>query len=245
MREGKNNNLLDERLRNSDYIKIIKLVNSEEPKYCFGIISACRGLGTQNTLTSDVTQYDIDRNNHKNREDSNLLLHNLLANKFRVLEVKGSYEEEGIGLVYETSYFVYTVAGREEELKEVLVELGKMFDQDAVMIIEGKNHTGELVWLREDTPEPETVKRFNKSKPHINFDQDSMSKVFTRVGTKKHGRRFQLKELVEHHLNYNITTLWAYDYDPYILKGRKMKDPKYLREFENNIKKRLDNLEEI
>lgn len=231
-----------ERLRNSDYSKIIRLLNTQEPKYCFGLISACRGLDIQGKSSVEITQHNIDENNHNNNVNSGILMHNLKANKFGVIEVRGTYREEGIGLVEEISYLVYTPEDRKEELKAILIELGKVFKQDTIMIID--NHIGKLEWLQPKA-KPSWIDKFNNSKPRINFNQDDLSDIFTRVGTRKHGRKFRVVSLEECYINYNITTLWAYDQDPCILKGRKMKDPKYLKEFENNIKNRLDNPDEM
>lgn len=227
-------NTISERLRNSDYSKIIKLVNSEDPKYCLGLISACRGLDTQGNPSPEITQHNIDENNHKNNVNSGILMHNLKANKFGVMEIRGTYREEGIGLVEEISYLVYTPESRKEELKAILVELGKVFKQDTIMIID--NHIVKLEWLQPKA-KPLWIDEFNRSKPHITFDQNNLSDIFSRVGTRKYGRKFKAVSLEECYINYNTITLWGYNHDPSILKGSRVDNLKYLREFEETIKR--------
>lgn len=237
-------NKVNEKLRNSDYVKIIKLVNSQNPKYCFGIISACRGIQKDAADSNIITQKMIDDNNRINKKNTSLLFHNLAANYFHTIEVKGSYIEEGVGRVYETSYFIYEVAEKEDRLKEVLIELGKLFDQDSVMFISTENHTGQLIWLRKEEA-PNWLVEFNNSKPHMNFSQDSLEEVFTRVGTSKFGRRFQIHEMQEQRLNYGRYTSWGYNNDPSILKCNRMHEDGYLEFFREAFKKQLNKNKEI
>ena len=51
-------NTLNEKLRNSDYIKFVKMFESEDPIYCFSGISACRGLSKENPTFDGQDQSD-------------------------------------------------------------------------------------------------------------------------------------------------------------------------------------------
>lgn len=76
------------------------MVDSNDPRCCFGIISACRGIDRSK---KSVTQKTIDDNNNANKKNSKLLSHELNANWLSAIEVVGYYPEEDTGLVEETS----------------------------------------------------------------------------------------------------------------------------------------------
>lgn len=227
-------NTLDERLRNSDYSKIVRLAYSTEPRYCFGIISACRGLDRSK---GPISQKTVDANNHTNKKNSKLLSHELNANWLSAMEVVGYYPEENAGLVEETSWFVYAIEEDEMKLKSILIELAKVFHQDSIMFIDAKNHRPRYIWTG-DGEEPEWIVEKNRAIMHFDFSQNSLDEIFTRVGTRRHGRRFQLKEM---EFSNNRATRMLYYKNPMILNYRKMGDPDYLRSFREVIAKYIYN----
>lgn len=226
----KEDNVLKEKLRNSDYAKIIKLVNSKNPKYSFGIISACRGL---NISKKRAPQKLIDDNNHRNKINSQLLSHELNANYLSFMEVVGYYPEEGKELTEETSFFVYTIAEEEDKLKNILIELTKVFKQDSIMFIDAKTHTPQYIWTGEGDI-PNWIEEKNKEILHFDFSQDSLDPIFTRVGTGSNGRRFQLKE---NSFSNNISTRVLYYKNPAIIDYDRFKEDGYLESFEKSIKR--------
>lgn len=227
-------NFLEKR-HNSDFKKIVELACSEDPRYCFGIISACRGI--QHDASDKVTQKMVDENNRRNKRNTSLLFHNLAANYYHTIDVKGSYLEKGAGRVYEDSYFVYALAEEEDNLYKVLVELGKLFDQDTIMFADAENHIGHLVWLRDDSEEPDWVVEFNNSEAVMDFSQDNLEDIFTRTGTSKAGRKFQIHSMEEKRLNYGIYTIHGYESDPAIIKSYKLDENGYLEFFREAFKK--------
>lgn len=223
-------NKVNEKLRNSDYIKIIKLVNSENPRYCFGLISACRGL---NIFKKIASQKMIDDNNHRNKVNSQLLSHELNANYLPFMEVVGYYPEEGKELAEEASFFVYTIKDEEDKLRNILIELARVFKQDSIMFIDAKTHTPQYIW----TGEGDTlnwIEEKNKEILHFDFSQDSLDKIFTRVGTRNNGRRFQLKE---NSFSNNIATRVLYYRNPAIIDYNRFEEDGYLEFFEKSIKR--------
>lgn len=230
-------NTLNERLRNSDYSKIVKLVDSNDPRYCFGIISACRGIDRSK---KPVTQKTIDDNNNANKKNSKLLSHELNANWLSAMEVVGYYPEEDAGLVEETSWFVYALEEDEFKLKSILIELAKVFHQDSIIFIDAKNHRPRYIWTG-DGKESDWIVEKNKAIMHFDFNQDSLDEVFTRVGTRNHGRRFQLKEVNEMSFSNNIATRMLYYKNPMILDYRKIDDSSYLDSFREAIAKYVCN----
>lgn len=226
----KEDNVLKEKLRNSDYIKIIKLVNSENPRYCFGLISACRGLNISKKIAS---QKMIDDNNHRNKVNSQLLSHELNANYLPFMEIVGYYPEEGKELAEEASFFVYTIKDEEDKLRNILIELARVFKQDSIMFIDAKTHTPQYIWTGEgDTPN--WIEEKNKEILHFDFSQDSLDKIFTRVGTRNNGRRFQLKE---NSFSNNIATRVLYYRNPAIIDYNRFEEEGYLEFFEKSIKR--------
>ena len=223
-------NKVNEKLRNSDYVKIIKLVNSENPRYCFGIISACRGLNISKKIAS---QKMIDDNNHRNKVNSQLLSHELNANYLPFMEVVGYYPEEGKELAEEASFFVYTIKDEEDKLRNILIELARVFKQDSIMYIDAKTHTPQYIWTGEGGT-PNWIEEKNKEILHFDFSQDSLDKIFTRVGTRNNGRRFQLKE---NSFSNNISTRVLYYKNPAIIDYDRFEEDDYLESFERSIKR--------
>lgn len=231
MSTWKEDNVLKEKLRNSDYIKIIKLVNSENPRYCFGLISACRGLNISKKIASQ--KMIDDNNNHRNKVNSQLLSHELNANYLPFMEVVGYYPEEGKELAEEASFFVYTIKDEEDKLRNILIELARVFKQDSIMFIDAKTHTPQYIW----TGEGDTlnwIEEKNKEILHFDFSQDSLDKIFTRVGTRNNGRRFQLKE---NSFSNNIATRVLYYRNPAIIDYNRFEEDGYLEFFEKSIKR--------
>lgn len=226
----KEDNVLKEKLRNSDYIKIIKLVNSENPRYCFGLISACRGLNTSKKIAS---QKMIDDNNHRNKVNSQLLSHELNANYLPFMEVVGYYPEEGKELAEEASFFVYTIKDEEDKLRNILIELARVFKQDSIMFIDAKTHTPQYIWTGEGGT-PNWIEEKNKEILHFDFSQDSLDKIFIRVGTRNNSRRFQLKE---NSFSNNISTRVLYYKNPAIIDYDRFEEDDYLESFERSIKR--------
>lgn len=223
-------NKVNEKLRNSDYVKIIKLVNSENPRYCFGLISACRGLNISKKIAS---QKMIDDNNHRNKVNSQLLSHELNANYLPFMEVVGYYPEEGKELVEEASFFVYTIKDEEDKLRNILIELARVFKQGSIMFIDAKTHTPQYIWTGEGGA-PNWIEEKNKEILHFDFFQDSLDKIFTRVGTRNNGRRFQLKE---NSFSNNISTRVLYYKNPAIIDYDRFEEDGYLESFERSIKR--------
>lgn len=226
-------NLLEKR-HNSDFKKIVELFCSNDPRYCFGIISACRGI--QYDASDKTTQKIVDDNNRRNKRNTSLLFHNLAANCYHTIEVKGSYLEKGVGRVYEDSYLVYAPIGKEKELYRVLVELGKLFDQDTIMFVDAKEHIGHLIWLRDDSEELDWVTNFNNSNAVMDFSQNNIEGMFIMTGTAKAGRKFRIHSLEEKRLNYGIYTIHGYGSDPTIIKSYKLDDVGYIKSFREAFK---------
>lgn len=223
-------NKVNEKLRNSDYVKIIKLVNSQSPKYCFGIISACRGLSIPKKRAA---QKLIDDNNHRNKVNSQFLSHELNANYLFFMEVVGYYPEEGKELTEETSFFVYTIAEEEDKLKNTLIELARVFKQDSIMFIDTKTHTPQYIWTGEEDI-PNWIEEKNKEILHFDFSQDSLDQIFTRVGTRSNSRRFQFKE---NSFSNNISTRVLYYKNPAIIDYDRFEEDGYLESFERSVKR--------
>lgn len=208
----------------------MRLVNSENPRYCFGLISACRGLNISKKIAS---QKMIDDNNHRNKVNFQLLSHELNANYLPFMEVVGYYPEEGKELAEEASFFAYTIKDEEDKLRNILIELARVFKQDSIMFIDAKTHTPQYIWTGEgDTPN--WIEEKNKEILHFDFSQDSLDKIFTKVGTRNNGRRFQLKE---NSFSNNIATRVLYSGNPAIIDYNRFEEDGYLEFFEKSIKR--------
>ena len=68
---------LNEKLKNDDFLKFVKLFESKDPIYCFVGISACRGLSKENP-----SKKEIDDNNHKNKTNTEFLERQIDAAEF-------------------------------------------------------------------------------------------------------------------------------------------------------------------
>lgn len=86
-----------------------------------------------------------------------------------------------------------------------------------------------------DGEEPDWIVEKNKTIMHFNFNQDSLDEVFTRVGTRNHGRRFQLKVVNEMSFSNNRATRMLYYKNSMILDYRKIDDSNYLDSFREAI----------
>lgn len=224
---------LEEKLRNSDYPKFIKLFNSEDPKYCFVCISACRGLN-DDAIASKKT---IDDLNHRNNVLSNDLKHQLIANNIKFMQVVGHYDEkDALGHVYEveeTSFLAYSYA--KEKLLEVTRCLGKLYEQNSILFID-TNHIAQIVWLDDDMEPPEWTNKKSK----VNFDQNSIANNFTSLGRLLHQRRFQLEDLKEVFYNKNYITTVGYRLDEHYLDCTRMEEKDYLEHFEKKFEEWRD-----
>lgn len=217
---------LNEKLRNNDYIKFIKMFESENPVYCFAGISACRGLSNDNP-----TKKEIDDNNSRNKRASEFLEHQINAAGFSFMEMDGVYEEYGAGLVYEKSFLVYSTD--EDNLRKVMETLGRAFNQDSVLFI--KNKKASFIWTG-DSEQPDWAKGVSD----VDFSQDSLETMFSRLGTRKAGRRFQLKSIQEKVFSNNFMTKLMYYTSADIIKTRKLEESEYKDTFVFRVREYLD-----
>ena len=222
---------LEEKLKNSDYPKFVKLFSSENPRYCFVCVSADRDSGDHEGLSKKK----IDSINRRNNRNSLDLMHQLNANGLRFLEAKGHYDEvsdDGIAVpVIERSFIVYSTNGK--FLKEITSELGRLYEQDSIFFID-KDHTGEIIWLSDVREMP----AYLKGKRTLNFDQSS--DVLNYTGLGKNERRFQLDDFKESGFHRNsICSMW-YGSTPHILDWRKHSKDGYIDMYRKQFKEWLD-----
>ena len=221
--------VLNEKLKNDDYVRFLKMFESEDPKYCFGGISACRGLAKENP-----TKKDIDDNNHRNNQASQLLEHEINAAGLSFMEMKGVYEEFEAGTVYEKSFLIYTT--KEDLLREVLETLGRAFNQDSVLFIKDKK--AQFIWTGE-YEQPDWAKGTFK----VDFNQNSLETMFSRLGTKSAGRRFQLSSIEEKKFANNFMTKLMYYTSDDIIKVNKLNESSYKDDFVSGVRKYLETLD--
>ncbi len=229
-------NRLEEKLRNSDYPKFIKLFNSENPRYYFACISADRGAGN----TEGLSKKEVDDANARNNRNSLDLEHQLNFNGFRYIEITGHYDEvddeEGKVIpVIERSFIVYSIY--KDKLKNVIMELGKLYEQDSILFID-EDRKGEIIWLNPKKEQPEIL----KGKKSLNFNQASNVLDYSLIGTRKHARRFQLDSIEESCFNRNFISMLGYSGSNHWFDYRKRFQEgydNYIKNFEKEFKEWL------
>lgn len=215
-------NTLNEKLRNSDYIKFVKMFESEDPIYCFSGISACRGLSKENP-----TKKDIDDNNSRNNKATELLERQIDAAGLSFMEMEGVYEEYEAGIVYEKSFLVYSTD--EEKLRKVMETLGRAFNQDSVLFIKEKK--ASFIWTGEyEQPD------WAKGSFDVDFSQKSLETMFSRLGTRKSGRRFQLNSIKEKSFADNFMTKLMYYTSNDIIKVSQLDESEYRDSFITRVR---------
>ena len=222
-------NRLEEKLKNIDYPKFLKLFNSEDPKYYFVCMSACRGVSDE----EEPSQKMIDDINHRNNKASEDLMNQLIANGMHFMEVRGHYDEKdtegNIYTVIERSFLVYSTG--KKVLLEITSYLGKLYEQNSILFID-ENKIARIIWLDENLEQPEWTKKSSK----VNFDQDSLEKNFTVLGRANNPRRFQLEDLKEVKYNRNFILVSAYRSSPHYLNYTRFREPGYIEKFEKKFK---------
>lgn len=186
-------NTLVEVKRNSDYLKFVKLFYSEEPKYCFATISACRGFPKTDSHGRKIkyTQRQIDINNEHNNVKTYYLEHQLRANDFGVMRITGYYPEKDAGFVEETSYLAYTTIDEFEKLKSVVEFLAKEYEQESVMFIDPDHEC----FLTNFDYNGDVVRKTRSPLGQIDFGRYDATKAYSLMGSKKTGRKFAVKDI--------------------------------------------------
>ena len=187
------NNTLIEAKRNSDYPKFVKLFYSENPKYCFATISACRGLPKKDSHDRKIkyTQRQIDANNERNNVKTYYLEHQLRANGFGIMRITGYYPEKDAGFVEETSYLVYTSIDDFTKLKSVVEFLAEEYEQESVMFID-PNHK---CFLTNFDYSRNVVHKTQSPLGEVDFGKYDVKKAYSLLGSKKTGRKFAVKDI--------------------------------------------------
>lgn len=219
-------NNLNEKLKNDDYKRFIELVESRDPVYFFVGISACRGLSKNNP-----TKKEIDDNNHRNKVNTSLLEHEINSAGFQFLEMDGVYEEYEAGIVYERSFLVYST--NEDKLKKVMTILGKAFKQDSLLFIKEKK--ASFIWTGDDEQPDWSKGTFN-----LDMNQSSLEKMFSRFGTRKAGRRFQLTSIKEKSFANNFMTKLMYHTSDDIIKVNRLDESGYVDSFVSRVREYIE-----
>lgn len=111
--------------------------------------------------------------------------------KFGYIRVKGGYREEGGYVDDESSVIVYAPKEREQELKNLIVAIGKRFNQSSVMFIDTKG-TAQYISTRDDSWVGETgaVRKLGIYKA---INPPEVADFYTRI----RGRKFTFKTFEE------------------------------------------------
>ena len=217
---------LNEKLKNDDFLKFIKLFESKDPIYCFVGISACRGLSKENP-----SKKEIDDNNHRNKTNTDFLERQIDAAGFSFFEMDGVYDEKEAGKVYERSFLVYSTD--EDRLVEIMTILGKSFNQDSLLFI--KNKKASYIWTGEGEQPKWSMGTFD-----VDLSQNSLEQMFSRFGTRKNGRRFQLSTIKEKALGSNFMTRLMYYTSDDIIKVNRLDESEYKESFISRVRNYLE-----